>query len=250
MAELDPDQEIAIMLRVPRKLFVMVAPPPATVTQRTVTQHFGIPPRAYLDLVRGGRIAAKKLGKLQVAAYEDVRRVLTEGAELRSRIQRAVEPAAKQPPPPDPEELVETALRYIQSGKTPKEVKQRRKEIGDQGMDMMVRYDATLEDGSANPEANQALHDQGMDLFDASLGMKRIKKASDYAEMKCESCHRSAYATKQTWTINPVDKKGFWCGAHVCQVCAKIRAPNQRVVQYPGPKVLFPARDPKIPPEP
>jgi len=65
LAELDPDQVVAITLRVPRKLFMMVAPPPATVTQRTVMQHFGIPPRAYLDLVRDGTIAVKRIGHLR-----------------------------------------------------------------------------------------------------------------------------------------------------------------------------------------
>ncbi len=38
-----------------------------------------------------------------------------------------------------------------------------------------------------------------------------------------------------------------WCGGPVCEVCARRRAPNERVVQVEGQKTLLPARDPSVP---
>jgi hypothetical protein len=173
VVELDEDQDIAITLKVPRKLFVVVAPPPATVTQRTVTQHFGIPPRVYLDLVRDGRIAVTKLGQLRVAAYEDVRRVLTEGAEARARIQRAVRPAAEQPP--DPDQVLEDATRYLDSAPTSREARQRKQEIQARAWELDRLYRGQLPDGSPNPQANHDLYELSDRLLLLAAGV-RFKK--------------------------------------------------------------------------
>ena len=79
------DEEVAIVIRVPRSALTSVAPVPATVTQHTVEQHFGIPKRAYTRLLKSGLVPFKNIGRLKVASYEDVRRAVTEGALVSRR---------------------------------------------------------------------------------------------------------------------------------------------------------------------
>jgi hypothetical protein len=61
---------------------------------------------------------------------------------------------------------------------------------------------------------------------------------------KCTWCHRPAYATKQEWIFDGE----FWSGGPVCEVCARKRAPHERVVG-PGGEVLLTTRDPRVPPD-
>ena len=79
--------EFPLRLRVPKTAFVVVAPEPATVTQRTVEQHFGIPPRLYKSMVRDGLFPTKRIGRLIFAKYEDVKREVTEGAYARAAVE-------------------------------------------------------------------------------------------------------------------------------------------------------------------
>jgi hypothetical protein len=76
---------------VPATIF---AAPPATVTQRTCLEHFGIAPSDYLRLA-GVAFPVKAEGKLRVARYADVERYLTEGATLRPKRVRAAAPPAE-----------------------------------------------------------------------------------------------------------------------------------------------------------
>ncbi len=94
--------EFPLTLRVPRDAFVVVAPEPATVTQRTVEQHFGIPPRLYKRMVREGLFPVKRLGHLILAAYADVKRAVTEGATSQARADRAGRPSIAAPGKEDP----------------------------------------------------------------------------------------------------------------------------------------------------
>ena len=70
-----------ITVQIPASAIVAVAPRPATVSQRTVELHFGIPSRTYLEMARAGRFPTTRVGKLRIARYEDVEAALTKGEE-------------------------------------------------------------------------------------------------------------------------------------------------------------------------
>ena len=162
----DLDDDVAVTIRIPKSLFVMVAPPPATVTQRTVEQHFGITPRSYKSMVRDGMFPVKKIGKTIFASYEDVKRVVTEGAVARSKVDKALahDAAAPEALPMGPEEVT----RYIEAARTPKEENERRDSIRQMIHELHARYDETLEDGSPNPNHNLRMQKLASELRIAS----------------------------------------------------------------------------------
>jgi hypothetical protein len=191
MFETDDEREIAITLRVPRGAFVIKPPPPATVTQRTVEQHFGLSARRFRAMARDGRFPVKRIGVLLFAVYDDVYRALTEGA-----VTSAPHVASVEPPAPD-DDLDEDLLR---------------------------RLGLTRAGSRTSGDA-------------PGTGYYR----------KCCWCPRPAYATKQKWMRDTWS----WGGGPVCEVCARKRAKDERVVSYDGPTmtILLPVRDPTVPPE-
>jgi hypothetical protein len=76
----------------------IVAARPATVTQRTCLEHFGLSKRDYLRLVARGAFPVHAEGMLRIARYGDVERYLTESAAPRRR--QRVDP--KKPRASDP----------------------------------------------------------------------------------------------------------------------------------------------------
>jgi hypothetical protein len=77
---------------------VIVAPPPATVSQRTCLEHFGIGKHDFLRMVARGAFVVKVEGQLRIARYADVEAYLTTGAKAAAPAPRKV--AGK--PPSDP----------------------------------------------------------------------------------------------------------------------------------------------------
>ncbi len=247
----DETYEFPLTLRVPRTAFVVVAPEPATVTQRTAEQHFGIPPRLYKELVRNGQFPTKRIGRLVFAAYDDVKRAVTEGASTHARVPRAAVSTEKKPDADAPMSI-EEAASYLDSAQTPKERRERKKEIGDRAWQLFSKYDAKLDNGAPNPNYNKAMVNCGTGLILAASGLRpksSLGTATTAAQRgeghygKCCWCDRPAYATKQTWEA----EEGYWCGGPVCEVCARKRAANERVVCIEERQVLLPARDPSVP---
>lgn len=64
---------------------VIVAPYPATVTQRTCLEWFGIAKADYLRLVAKGAFPVKPEGQLRIARFEDVEAYLTAGTPKRAK---------------------------------------------------------------------------------------------------------------------------------------------------------------------
>lgn len=87
--------EEQIMVPVPRSA-LMVAAPPATVTQRSCMAVFGITPSHYLRLA-GAAFPVKREGQLRVARYADVEAYLTSGAEFVTKSGPTPKPAASAP---------------------------------------------------------------------------------------------------------------------------------------------------------
>jgi hypothetical protein len=246
MAEAPDVYEFPLKLRVPKGAFILVSPPPATVTQRTVEQHFGITPRAFKKLVREGAFAAKRIGQLIVVAYDDVHRALTEGAQVHARAQ----PVSQQTEGTVRDEgmSVAAARAYLASATTAAEHRARKKEILDISGELSSRFAEKLEDGTPNPEFDKARFNHGIDLAIATAGPFRrperdmtatTPEAGKGYHGKCCWCDRPAYATKQTW------EGDYWCGGPVCEVHARNRAANERVVL--DRTILLPARDPTVP---
>lgn len=249
MTELPDLIELPLKLRIPRSAFVIVAPEPATVTQKTAEQHFGIPARLYKEMVRDGLFPTKRIGRLIFAAYEDVKRAVTEGAVARRRVAEAIQRVVEEPEA-EPAMSVDAARAYLDSSRTPVERRERKKDIEAKAWELMQKYGAKVDDDSPNPKHNQALYEQGMDLLLATVGLQKKERSplssgplGNYG--KCCWCDRPAYATKQTWYSD----KWYWSGGPVCEVCAKRRAPNERVVQLEGQKILLAPRDPTVPKE-
>ncbi len=63
----------------------IVAPYPATVTQRTCLEWFGITKADYLRLVGRGAFPVKIEGQLRIARFEDVEDYLTAGTPKRAK---------------------------------------------------------------------------------------------------------------------------------------------------------------------
>ena len=72
----------------------IVAPYPATVSQRNCLEWFGLTRADYLRLVGRGAFPVKREGKLRIARFVDVEAYLTNGA------------ASHEPPPPKPRDPV------------------------------------------------------------------------------------------------------------------------------------------------
>lgn len=68
-----------ITVQIPASAIVAVAPRPATVSQRTVELHFGIPKATYLDMARRGVFPTTRVGRLRIARYEDVEAAVVPG---------------------------------------------------------------------------------------------------------------------------------------------------------------------------
>jgi hypothetical protein len=164
MIDLPEQFEFPLTLRVPRTAFVVVAPEPATVNQKTAEQHFGIPPRLFKRMVREGLFPVKKIGRLIFAAYDDVKRAVTEGAVARSRVEKAVEAAIAEPEKAAPMSI-EAARTYFESARTPRERRERKREIEATAWKLWRTYDEKLADGSPNPKYDKALVDHGTGLL-------------------------------------------------------------------------------------
>lgn len=251
MNDLPEVVEIPLKLRVPRSMFVVAAPVPATVTQKTAEQHFGTPPRLFKEMARDGLFPVKRMGRLIFAAYDDVKRAVTEGAVARSRVEKAIE-AAVDEPESDAPMSIDAAHSYLESARTSQEQRERKKEIEAKAWELMHAYGEKLDDDTPNPKHHKAKYEQGMDLLLATMGLQ--KKGAPTSSVsaphagrgyyrQCCWCDRPAYATKQTWYAD----KWYWSGGPVCEVCAKRRAPNERVVQIEERKILLHARDPTVP---
>jgi hypothetical protein len=245
-----------LKVRVAGGNFTIVAPTPATVTQRTVEQHFGIPPRTYRRMVREGAFPTKKVGRLIFAAYDDVRRAVTSEAQERGHAKSALQASnanGEMEPPPS----LRAAREYVDTAPTRREKLRREREIASRAWAIMAEYDEKLDDGSPNPKRHKSWYDHGMNLWLTAVVGGPVKTSTGIATAgggptpgqghyrKCCWCDRPAYATKQTWN----EKDWYWCGGPVCEVCAKSRASNERVVQLEGQKILLPARDPTVPTE-
>lgn len=72
-----PDRSDTITVQIPASAIVAVAPRPATVSQRTCEQHFGLCPRLYLRMAKSGLFPSKVVGRLRIARYEDIEAALT-----------------------------------------------------------------------------------------------------------------------------------------------------------------------------
>lgn len=143
------DLEVPLTLRVPRNAFTFVAPPPATVTQHTAECHFGIPPNAFKAMARDGLFPTRRIGRLIVAAYKDVKRAVTEGATAQEKLRRASKAVRTD------EKLVpistEAAETDVESSRTPREFRERKREITEGAWDLVRAFEPKLEDGSPNP---------------------------------------------------------------------------------------------------
>lgn len=91
---------------VPKALFTVAAPVPATITQHSVFEHFGVPAKDYMRLARAGGFPTKRLGRLRVVSYDALLEYLTEGAKAEVRFKEAVATAPNEPgtrkPAPSP----------------------------------------------------------------------------------------------------------------------------------------------------
>jgi len=98
----------------------IVAPLPATVTQRTCLEHFGITPRDYLRFIAEGAFPASVKGKLRVARYADVEGYLTEGAKVKPKRARAAPAEPKKKTPVDPVEAMDSTVVLRRLGFRPR----------------------------------------------------------------------------------------------------------------------------------
>lgn len=171
MNELPTQLEFPLTLRVPRSAFVVVAPEPATVTQKTVQNHFGLPPTMFKQLVRDGLIPAKRVGRLIFASYDDVRRVLTEGAAAKARFESKLKSATSSSAKERPMSI-DSAQAYLHSARTRREKRDREKEIAAKAWELMGAYGSKLDDNSPNPKHDEALFEHGERLLLLSIGLQ------------------------------------------------------------------------------
>lgn len=78
------EEEDFVTVRLPRSAFVSNAPRPATVTQRSCMEHFGISKRDFLRMA-GRRFPVSKIGHLRIARYSDVEAALMHDATMKKR---------------------------------------------------------------------------------------------------------------------------------------------------------------------
>lgn len=101
-------------------------------------------PNVWLPNVVSASSAVKRVGRLRVAAYEDVKAALTAGREARARIAHAEKRTTtrgtpKQKPPGD---MVDEAAKFIDAAPTPRERKCREREVLEKAGDLMIKYAA------------------------------------------------------------------------------------------------------------
>jgi hypothetical protein len=221
---------------------ILVAAPPATVTQRTVEQHFGITPRLFKQMVREGLLRSTRIGQLLVVAYEEVRRVLTAGAGERAKVQQVSERGQGRLSPA-------VARADLSAASPPGARRARKTELEMLAGELHSRHGPPFGDGSRNSDHDKQLLDHADGLTLTATGMVRgssllpsgvAPAVGHYG--KCCWCERPAYATKQTWLGD------HWSGGPVCAVHARDRAANERVVQIESRTILLPARDSSVPP--
>lgn len=166
----DPSVSITFTANVPQSLFTTALPPPATVTQHSVFEHFGIPPKDYLRLAREGAFPTSRRGRLRIARYDVLLERLTDDAKAETRYREAVkeEPAAGKPKV-DPQ-AYDNAVRWISQSRTHSEYRLRSNEVAKEGGKLADQYGPKLwdgvndETGRPNPEYDEALYDHGMRL--------------------------------------------------------------------------------------
>lgn len=241
MSKLRELQEFSLTSAATTDGVILVAAPPATVTQRTVEQHFGITPRLFKQMVREGLLRSTRIGQLIVVAYEEVRRVLTEGAGAGAKVQYVSEPRQGRVSPA-------VASGYVSAGSTPSGRRTRTSAIEELAGEPRRRHGPTFGEGSRSSDPDKRLleHADGMTI--TAAGMVRASSslppgvASGVGHYgRCCWCERPAYATKQTWLGD------HWSGGPVCTAHARSRAANERVVQIETRTILLPARDPSVP---
>ena len=170
----DDPVSLTFTTTVPKSLFTVAAPLPATVTQHSVFEHFGVSSRDYMRMARSGAFPTKRLGRLRVASYGALLEYLTEGAKAEVRFKEAVgaAPAASRASP-DPRAQAE-AVNWLASSRTYADYRARSAEIARQGWDLQNRFGPKLWDGEhdqtgrPNPDYDKALYEQGLDLWTAA----------------------------------------------------------------------------------
>lgn len=95
-----PHADDLVTIQVRRSDMTLVAPPPATVTQRNCLDLFGVSRSDYMRMVAKKRFAVRKEGQLRIARYEDVEaylagpRVRRKNEEISSAAPRQLDPVA------------------------------------------------------------------------------------------------------------------------------------------------------------
>lgn len=97
------DADDIVVVSLPRSAFTLVAPPPATVTQRTCLAHFGISKDDFLKMAAAGDFPITRRGQLRIARYADVEAALTKGAEPVRRRRGSAAPTPAETDSPDPQ---------------------------------------------------------------------------------------------------------------------------------------------------
>ena len=124
---------------VPKSVFTVAAPLPATVTQHSVFEHFGVPAKDYMRMARAGAFPTKRLGRLRVANYATFLEYLTEGAKAEVRFKEAVavalEKSGTSKPSPNPRAR-EEAVNWLASSRTYADYRARSEEIARRGWDL------------------------------------------------------------------------------------------------------------------
>lgn len=169
---MDPDESVPLVLatNVPKSLFTIAAPLPATVSQHTALEHFGIPPKDYMRMARAGAFPTKRLGRLRIASYGTLLEYLTEGAKAEVRFKEAVAVAPEAAKPSPNPHARDEAINWLASSRTYADHRARSVEIARQGWDLDQRFGPKIWDGESdqtgrpNPQYDKALHEQGLDL--------------------------------------------------------------------------------------
>ena len=155
--------EFPLTLRIPSSAFI-VPTPPATVTQLTVEQHFGIPPGICRNMIREGLFPARKIGRLFFAAYDDVKLAVTKGA-IGTHSRLATLGSFEEP---KAEEVAEEVVGYLTPSNAVGAKRERRQATADDAWDLIRAYGEKLADGSPNPKHDAALGASNLTYAEAS----------------------------------------------------------------------------------
>jgi len=165
--------QVPVTFNLPREAFVQFAPPPATVTQHSVEQHFGIPVANFKRMAREGLFPTKRVGRLIFAKYGDVLAAVTEGAEAQRHFTGVVEQVEGAPLQDDPPRTFDEAVAFIDGARTPSEQRERKRQVLEQGWRLENAYCRILDDGSPNPKHDKKLYTAGIDLVLAAQDFRR-----------------------------------------------------------------------------